>query len=57
MGFGGAGDFNQMQMMLAMQNGMQPNAFGFPMMGSSTSPPSEPPQQRTDANLPQACPG
>jgi hypothetical protein len=33
MGFGG--DFNQMQMMMAMQNGgMGPNAFGnFPMMG------------------------
>lgn len=36
MGFGAAGDFNQMQMMFAMQNGMQPGAFGgFPMMGSS----------------------
>lgn len=34
MGFGG--DFNQMQMMMAMQNGgMAPNAFGnFPMMGT-----------------------
>jgi len=33
MNFGG-GDFNQMQMMMAMQNGMPPNAFGaFPMMG------------------------
>lgn len=33
MGFGG--DFNQMQMMMAMQNGgMGPNSFGgFPMMG------------------------
>lgn len=32
MGMGG--DFNQMQMMMAMQNGMAPNAFGtFPMMG------------------------
>jgi hypothetical protein len=28
------GDMNQMQMMMAMQNGMAPNAFGnFPMMG------------------------
>lgn len=37
MGFAGAGDFNQMQMMLAMQNGMPPGAFGgFPMMGSSS---------------------
>lgn len=32
MGFGG--DFNQMQMMAAMQNGMGPTPFGnFPMMG------------------------
>lgn len=32
MGFGG--DMSQMQMMMAMQNGMGPNAFGnFPMMG------------------------
>lgn len=32
MGFGG--DFNQMQMMMAMQNGMAPGVFGnFPMMG------------------------
>lgn len=31
----GAGNFDQMQMMMAMQNGMAPNAFGaFPMMGS-----------------------
>ena len=31
---GGSGDFNQMQMMMAMQNGMNPSAFGgFPMMG------------------------
>lgn len=30
----GNGDFNQMQMMMAMQNGMGPNNFGgFPMMG------------------------
>lgn len=30
----GNGDFNQMQMMMAMQNGMGPNGFGgFPMMG------------------------
>jgi len=28
------GDFNQMQMMMAMQNGMMPN-FNFPMMGMS----------------------
>jgi hypothetical protein len=35
MGLMGQGaDFNQMQMMMAMQNGMAPNAFGaFPMMG------------------------
>ncbi|CEI68641.1 hypothetical protein FVEN_g7908 [Fusarium venenatum] len=32
--FSGSGDFNQMQMMMAMQNGMAPNSFGsFPMMG------------------------
>ena len=37
MGFPGTGDFNQMQMMMAMQNGMGPNAFGgFPMMGESS---------------------
>jgi hypothetical protein len=36
MNFAGSGDFNQMQMMMAMQNGMQPNAFGgFPLMGTS----------------------
>jgi hypothetical protein len=30
------GDFNQMQMMMAMQNGMGPNSFGgFPMMGKA----------------------
>ena len=35
MGFGG--DMNQMQMMLAMQNGMSPAGFGnFPMMGESS---------------------
>jgi hypothetical protein len=29
------GDFNQMHMMMAMQNGMAPNSFGnFPMMGT-----------------------
>jgi hypothetical protein len=35
MGLMGQGaEFNQMQMMMAMQNGMAPNAFGsFPMMG------------------------
>lgn len=33
MGMGG--DFSQMQMMMAMQNGMTPNGFGtFPMMGT-----------------------
>ncbi len=33
MNFGG-GDMNQMQMMMAMQNGMNPASFGsFPMMG------------------------
>ena len=38
MGFAGTGDFSQMQMMLAMQNGMQPGAFGgFPMMGTCSS--------------------
>lgn len=32
----GNGDMTQMQMMMAMQNGMNPAAFGsFPMMGSS----------------------
>lgn len=31
---GQGGDFNQMQMMMNMQNGMAPNVFGaFPMMG------------------------
>lgn len=36
--FSGSGDMNQMQMMMAMQNGMGPNSFGgFPMM--SMSPP------------------
>ncbi|KAJ0309249.1 hypothetical protein COL516b_003147 [Colletotrichum fioriniae] len=34
MNFTGNGDFNQMQMMMAMQNGMGSNSFGnFPMMG------------------------
>jgi hypothetical protein len=34
---GAGGDINQMQMMMAMQNGMAPNAFGgFPMMSKST---------------------
>ena len=34
MNFSGAGGFDQMQMMMAMQNGMAPNSFGnFPMMG------------------------
>lgn len=33
------GDVNQMQMMMAMQNGMNPAAFGsFPMMGKLSSP-------------------
>lgn len=37
MNFGG-GDMNQMQMMMAMQNGMNPAAFGsFPVMGKSNS--------------------
>jgi hypothetical protein len=36
--FSGSGDFNQMQMMMAMQNGMAPNSFGgFPMMGMLSS--------------------
>lgn len=33
MAFGATGGFDQMQMMMAMQNGMPPNGFGFPMMG------------------------
>lgn len=34
------GDFNQMQMMMAMQNGMGSNSFGgFPMMGKALYPP------------------
>ena len=34
MNFTGSGDLNQMQMMMAMQNGMAPNSYGgFPMMG------------------------
>jgi hypothetical protein len=38
MGFGNNGtDYNQMQMMMAMQNGVGANAFGsFPMMGKSS---------------------
>jgi hypothetical protein len=36
MNYQGSDDFNQMQMMMAMQNGMGPNSFGgFPMMGMS----------------------
>ncbi|KAK7736251.1 hypothetical protein SLS53_007086 [Cytospora paraplurivora] len=35
MNFGG--DFNQMQMMMAMQNGMAPNFGAFPMMGKSST--------------------
>lgn len=34
---GTGGDMNQLQMMMAMQNGMMPGNFGFPMMGMSTS--------------------
>jgi hypothetical protein len=35
---GASGDYNQMQMMMAMQNGMNPSAFGgFPMMGRFSS--------------------
>lgn len=35
-GMGFPGDFNQMQMMMAMQNGMAPGGFGnFSMMGMS----------------------
>jgi hypothetical protein len=39
MGFpGSAADMNQMQMMMAMQNGMNPASFGgFPMMGTYLS--------------------
>lgn len=37
--FSGSGDFNQMQMMMAMQNGMGSNTFGnFPMMGMTFTP-------------------
>ena len=37
MAFGG--DMDQMQMMMAMQNGMMPNAFaGYPMIGLSCPP-------------------
>lgn len=37
--FSGSGDMNQMQMMMAMQNGMSANSFGnFPMMGMFTVP-------------------
>lgn len=37
------GDFNQMQMMMAMQNGMGPNSFGgFPMMGKAPHRPGSP---------------
>lgn len=36
MPFGATGGFDQMQMMMAMQNGMAPNGFGFPMMGRCT---------------------
>jgi hypothetical protein len=36
MGFGG--DMSQMQMMMAMQNGIAPNGFGnFPMIGMCLS--------------------
>jgi hypothetical protein len=35
MGFAGTGDFNQMQMMMAMQNG---SFNGFPMMGMFPTP-------------------
>jgi len=35
MGFGDMNQMQQMQMMMSMQNGMAPNAFGsFPMMGT-----------------------
>lgn len=39
------GDFSQMsqmQMMMAMQNGMAPNGFGFNMMGQSCPTPNHP---------------
>ncbi|PHH76964.1 hypothetical protein CDD82_3738 [Ophiocordyceps australis] len=37
--FAGSGDFGQMQMMMAMQNGMGSNSFGgFPMMGMGMDP-------------------
>jgi hypothetical protein len=52
MGFGG--DFNQMQMMMAMQNGgMGPNSFGnFPMMGMFATPFC----YTSEANMFQGCP-
>jgi hypothetical protein len=51
MNFGG--DFNQMQMMMAMQNGMAPNFGGFPMMGKQNMVTrSQAPQ--TDQGI-QAC--
>lgn len=36
-GMGLGGNFDQMQMMMAMQNGMMPNGFSFPMMGSCSN--------------------
>lgn len=53
MNYGGAsGDYNQMQMMMAMQNGMNPSNFGgFPMMGKFASPLSAI-SQKTTANPP-----
>jgi hypothetical protein len=39
MDFQSQDDYNQMQMMMAMQNGMAPNSFGgFPMMGTFRPP-------------------
>lgn len=46
---GGGSDFNQMQMMMSMQNGMGNNSFGgFPMMGTMT--PSSASQYHSAAN-------
>lgn len=56
MNFAG-GDFsqmNQMQMMMAMQNGMAPNGFGFPMMGRLSALPYHP---NTRTHRPPGMPG
>ncbi|KAJ6444730.1 pre-mRNA-splicing factor 38B [Purpureocillium lavendulum] len=49
--FAGGGDFNQMQMMMAMQNGMGGNSFGgFPMMGTTPNPYPSPSRPATHYN-------